>query len=1085
MTDGEVMLNEWRNREMDGSRLAAASRTMRLLLIVLGMIMSTEVFSAERADPAPACPAKIPATWLAPEAHPRLFCTRDDVAAAQRIVQETEWGRAYLESQRRLCERFVAMSPEQLRSLVPPPGSKIVYGLGLNLDPVRGKRMRWGGWDNPFTVLDSEGKVYPNEEWPDKGDGVRDPRTGQTYYFTAQANGFIIAQLEQKILPALADVYALTGSQDHARAAAAIFDALAVTYPVNRRGPIDYPTSDSDMDRGGRLDRPYYQVARGLMNYVTAIDLLAPSGEFEKPSSAAPGMTIRENLIRNLLWDGATYCYQWTLEGYQLDNGHADYARGAAMVGILLGVREFAEPMLEGPLSLDAMLAINIDRNGFYHEVSPAYANHTRELYTTMAEMIEAARRIGWSDVPSAYANPAMQFFLNEPFNRQEVGGHMPAIGDDGPDRFEHDPMHRLPGKDYVNADRYLKSQIESAWVRLVRSPDQEDRRRAAQLLRDTYGDATPQPPADDRWSIYHITPENIEMLQKIMPDPSRFETGSTFYGAKGLALLRGGKGSQRYGAQLFFGPVHNHGQKEALTWTFFARGSEWSFDPGYYNTHYRFGWTTTTVSHQAIVVNATSYDTSAGGGYLLSWHDSPLVQWALARHPDAYREQGATRYERLIAQVHDPATGELAYWLDVGTVAGGNIRDDSMHTQMQEVSLNVALPEPRAPSLYGDKDLGRILADDGRLNGPEFADKPFYWEPPGDGYGFLGSPREVPMPDAVRATFTNPAFAKVFKGAVVADLLGAPGRKLIVANGPQTLGTPSVPYLLRRDEGEGTSVFAKVLRLLDDPGRDIIASVKALQFEGAAAGRGPSGWCITWSDGKRDVWLLGDSDRRGIYATAAADLPRIATDARIALVRLGADGRISAIHASAATHISVEGGPTLEGAGSVEGRVTKASTDRGTVTVTWSGAADALRDVRPGALLVSVPPEGQPATWRVARIEGDMVEFEDVKLALARNVEFTAMPDKPGWYALLPGVGRFFDRNSKALGRYAVGKHVYRGDRRVARIAELAPDARSARLESNGQPASLGERFTGAILEIGPGDRVIVPVERDWSPTN
>ena len=1036
---------------------------------------------------APTCPSFIPPLWLAPERHPRLFCTSEEVAIARWNVGNTEWGRAYLVSQRKLCDRFVAMTPEQLRALIPPPGSKFMYWLEMKFDPIHGKRMRWAGWENPFFVLDSEGRTYPNSEWPDRGDGVQDNETGKTHHFIAHANSFIVDELDRNMLPTLADVYALTRCQECARTAAILFDALAPLYPTTKRGPLDYPTVEGDVECG-RLNLPYFHVARGLMNLVIALDLLASSGELEEPSATAPGTTIRENVIRNFLWDGASYCHKLTLEGYQLHNGQADAARGAAVVGILLGVRELAEPMLKGPLSLDAMLAINIDRNGLYYEGSSGYATGTRQWYITMAELVEAARRIGWSDVPSAYANPAMQSFLTEPFNRQEVGGHMPALGDAWPDRSEHDPMRRLPGRNHVQADVFLKSQIDSAWVRLVRSPDQEDRRRAVQLLRDSFGEASPTPPAGDQWSLYHIRPQAIDMIRDLVPNPSRFETGSTFYGAKGLALLRGGDGSNLYGAQLFFGPVHNHGQKEALTWLFFARGSEWSFDPGYYKTHYRFGWTTATVSHQAMVVNATSCDPSAGGGYLVSWHDTPMVQWALARHPDAYREQSARRYERLVTQVHDASTGQLGYWFDVGVVSGGNLRDDSFHTQMRHVALDVPLPlaDSRLPSLYGDKDLRSLIGDDYRLHGKEYEDKPFYWAPPGEGYGFLGDPKEAPLPDVVRAVFSEPAFAETFRGALIADLLGASGRRLMVADGPgpAPTGMPSVPYLLRRDGGEGTSIFAKVLRLVEDPANDHLASVRSVPVESADDERpGPAGWCITWTDGKRDVWLLRDVDRPVSYSTAAPDLPQIETDAVVALVRISSDGRISAVHASAATRVAVEGSPALNGAATAEGRVLKvrSNRNRAAVTVEWNKGAETLNNVPSGALLISLPPEGQPASWRVARLDGRAAEFEDVKAALAAHVQFTSVRGKRGWYAMYPGVSRLFSLAGGTLPRYAVGKSIYFDKRCVARIAELAPDGRSVRLETNGQPARVGEKFTGAILEVGPGDRVIVPIEREW----
>ena len=689
-------------------------------VVLLSLGCSSQADESKAPTSLPSCPRQIPADWLASSGYPRLFCTPVELVSARETVKHTAWGKAYIDDERRICTSFIDMDETSLRALVPKPGSLFVYGAGMNLDPIHQKRMIWCGWNHPFSIKDVDGRVYPNDEWRDDGSGVIDPKTAQRYYFTAQANAFIVKQLEQQVLPALADVYALDGNKNAARAAAILLDQIAVVYPTNRRGPIDYPLDYPDdpteADRAGRLDRPYYQVARGLMNYANTIDLIAPSGEFDKPSIAGGGLSIREHIIRNLLWDGGAYCLDYAVREYQLYNGHSDYLRGAAVTGILLGQQVFSDPLLHGISGMHAMLDNNIDRSGLYYETSPLYAEHTRELFISMAELFEAAKNLQWKDVKSAYANPAMRLFLTETFDRQEVGGHIPVLGDDGPDAFANDPMRRLPTGSYVLSDNYIKGQILGAWVRLVRSPDQDDRQKAARLLADTFAGKSPVVPPIDRWSIYHIGLDAVEQVQAQRPNTDHFETDSVFYGGKGLALLRGGHGSQRYGAQLFFGPLHNHGQQEALTWSFYARGAEWSMDPGYFQSHYRSGWTAQTVAHQAVTVDASSIDPDHGSGHLLSWLSTPEVQWAMAEHPGAYRDCGVTKYERLIAQISNPLTGDIGYWLDVSRVAGGKIHDDSFHTQMTDVKLSIDLPKPTDGSVIGSIDYGRMIQDDFRL---------------------------------------------------------------------------------------------------------------------------------------------------------------------------------------------------------------------------------------------------------------------------------------------------------------------------------------------------------------------------------
>lgn len=1041
------------------------------LVMALGVICEGETNGEKKL---PALPAMIPGSWLAKSSHPRLFCTSEELAAARLTVRDTKRGQEYIEKQKKLCERFVVLADERLADLVPAPYSKIVYGLGMNLDPVDGKRMKWAGWDHPFEVRDHKGNIYPNQDWPDKGDGIVDPATNKRYYFIAQANGHILKQLEQKVLPALADVYALEGSQKHAHAAAVLLDAIAALYPTNRRGPLDYPTLKTDYDKGGRLNRPYYQVARGLMNYVTVIDLIAASGELEQQSLHTDEKSIRENLAKNLLWDGGMYCYENAVKGTMLHNGHADYMRGAAMCGIMLDTRELAEPMFKGRVSMQAMLDINIDRNGFYYETSPSYASHATHLYVTIADLMLAARNLGWKDVPDSFAEPAMELFLGDFFNRREVGGHVPPIGDDGPDRFMHDPMLRNTNGKTVHSHRFIGRQIDSAWIRLVRSRSKEQKESAAQLLRDSYGTEKISPPAD-RWSIYHIGQRELELIQVQQPDIKHFDTASTFYGAKGLALLRGGEGSKRYGCQLYFGPVNNHGHYEAMTWTFFAKGAEWSFDSGYFNKQYRFGWNTQTVAHQAMTIGGASYDWTDGSGVMLAWQDDAEVQWAMGSHPDAYREQGATRYERLIGQVHNSATGELGYWLDVGRVSGGNIRDDSFHTQMLDVALDIELPEPlpNRPSLYGDENFGKMLNENGALK--SYEDKGFYWHPPGYGYGFLGEPQEVIMPDAVRVIMSNPGFAKEFGGIIIADLTGSSRRSLIRVQGPVKSHTISVPFILRRDTGDEPSIFAKVVQVVDTIEDDFVKGIKEVKVIAGSSEAVVGAWCITLANGNRDLWYVGDVKHPATVRLESEFLPTVTTNGLVSFVRFDKEGKVLKAHASKAGRLDVARKSYLKGYAELKGKIRKVyKVDNGTAfDVSWDDYSQGQYE---GRAAITKPDFGQAATWRVKKIDGKRVLLYDVKPSMGIT-EFVPIDGKEGWYKMATTISRFFASGKKESKEFAVGKAVYRKDRFIGRITDLSEEGTNVRIQLEGVDIKAKRSFIGSVYEAGPGDEITVPL--------
>lgn len=1052
-------------------------------IVASGLAMGLLVQSVKAGISLPQMPSGIADSWLAPATSPRVFCTPQRLKDIRATLDQTSWRKAYLARQQKAVAPFVKMTDEQLRALVPPPHSLFIYGLGMNLDPVHHQRMRWGGWAHPHVMYDTKGVAYPNEQWPDKGQGVSDPKTGKKFYFVAQANGQITQQLDKEIFPALADAWALSGDKKYAHIATVLLDAVAAVYPTNRRGPMDYPTSAGDMDRGGRLDRPYYQVARGLMNYGFCIDMIADSGELDAPSSYAKGQSIKDNVIRNLLWDGGSYCLDFALREHALHNGQADYEQGAAVVGALLAVRAFAEPMIDGPTDLQHMLANNIGPDGYYVESSTMYANWTRQLYVHSAELLSAMRRMGWKNVPDPYANAAMVRFLGPEFDRLELSGHVPMIGDAGPDRAVVDPMRRLPVPPRVYNDEFLDGQITGAWLRLAHGIQT---REAGQLLCDTYDRQPITPPASpwfERWYVYNLTSKDVHEVERLTPHPGDFDTGSVFYGAKGLALLRGGRGDDRYGAQLLFGAIHNHGQKEALTWTFFARGAEWSLDPGYYNAHFRFGWTHQTVAHQAMVVDQKSVDDGRGSGQLLAWHSDPTVQWTMASQPSAYSDEGVRQYERLIAQVQNE-DGKLAYWLDIGRVAGGKTRDDSFHSRMIHASFDTSLVPSGQAAMYGQKDLGRLIRPDGRIEG--FEDKGFYWSPPGDGYGFLGSPRETAMSKPVRAVLTDPAwkkdYPKIDEPVMVVDFAAAPHRQFIVADGPTTLGFPSVPYILCRDSGPGASTFAKVIRLVNGQKDDPIASFEPLHVQSSAAENkdyaGPSAWCVTWKSGRRDVWIVADPTRDGSLKVDGQAIPAITTDARVTLVRLDKSGQVVRVIASQASAVNIVGHKQLEGAAALHGRITAINPDASPARFAVKWDQEPPQDVHSGALLRVVSQHSQASSWNIAAISDAAATLQQVKPWLGQS-SLKPVQNKPGWYELVTPISQFDDPGGRRNTHYAIGRTVYDNSGPVGRIVELSRDGTQVRLEGiNGAPPA--GAFEATIMLAAPGDEVIVPLELD-----
>ena len=72
--------------------------------------------------------------------------------------------------------------------------------------------------------------------------------------------------------------------------------------------------------------------------------------------------------------------------------------------------------------------------------------------------------------------------------------------------------------------------------------------------------------------------------------------------------------------------------------------------------------------------------------------------------------------------------------------------------------------------------------------------------------------------------------------------------------------------------------------------------------------------WCVAWSDGRRDLWIVGGDAGRWAVHLGGGKLPKLQTDARVALVRLDRAGKVVAADASEATLLDVAGGPSLRG---------------------------------------------------------------------------------------------------------------------------------------------------------------------------
>ncbi|NUP99248.1 MAG: heparinase II/III family protein, partial [Armatimonadetes bacterium] len=748
-------------------RFEPAVETDRLTITIRGVhqtrhylgVDEVEVFlDADRLiEVPPRLPRPKPRAALTPqgrEVHPCVYLTPEDVARARRLAAETAWGKRIAGRIIDDAAKWLARSEAEWRAFLPPPGA--CYAYGFTGSPKNGQGWgSWGGarcsWEQPGKVTTPDGQVLPNAQYPDDGGGYHSP-DGRIHYFVGSWNAWVTEQWGNAI-DQLADAYALTGDEKHADRAAFFLDLLASIYPESSSGSWDYPSSPPS----GRFARPWYQVARVLVRYVEASDLIWNSPALEKPSlrpeleqgfPASPrlqqrevgttdvagqsraGMSRRENISLNLIQDGSYYCYSHSFDG-KLHNGHADYMRGALAGGALLGIPEYVEVAVNGPYSLLAMVANNCDRDGRYYETSLGYALHARELYLTFLGPLT-----NWRDKnhPNGYditADARFRSFYRLPALSVQCAGHAPNFGDSGPDNSQLFPASRPYDQiDYLMAEELYASSSGAAreeFARILRwlGRGNVERRRETNA---------------NRWMLFHAEPVH-DGPDALPPDLERQVFGSWFLGQKGVAILRDGADQHAQAAFLRYGPSLNHGDLDDLGLIYYAKGWQMTYEIGYGlgSTHTQVGWGSQTASHSIVTVDEQSQKGPGSGGSLHLFARLPGLKLVEASSPLSYRSQGVSEYRRTVAMIGE---GEDQILVDLFRVDGGRQHDYIVGSQFQEQTVSgVELGAAEPGSLAGpDISWGDKQGPDADIIG--LPNKPYWNPPPGNGYGFLYQPR-------------------------------------------------------------------------------------------------------------------------------------------------------------------------------------------------------------------------------------------------------------------------------------------------------------------------------------------------------
>lgn len=812
-------------------------------------------------------------TFEGAKRHPTVNVTPEDVARARRQITSDAAAKTWFESLEKSVAPWADKDPAWVRSVMPGEGASFAYGF-TGCPICGGRWSAWGGarcsFDKPGKVTCSGEHVLPDADHPDPGTGYKAP-DGRIHYFVGSYNAWVVETLIFKIAEPYAKIHLLTGDDRAGRMAAVILDEIARIYPSCDKGSWDYPSNPPS----GRLCRPWYQVARVLVHFVDIYDWIYGHPALDEPSSRR-GLTRRQNIEKNLLLNGAAYCYDMSVRQGGLHNGQADYLRGALAVGVVLGIPEYITWPVEGTYGIRTMLANNVDRDGRYFETASGYALHTRNLYLTFAEPLFNYRGSVFPNGLNLYDDPKFQSFCLLPQMATVCLGHEAPFGDAAPvfrTRTKH-PYHPATIYDLVYTERLA-----------TRVSDPKQRAAHAALLQEL---RRRDPDADRRigdlpeWRIFH-GPGSLPTGGTLTARMTQYLDGSFFVGQKGLAVLRLGGDESAQAAIVRFGPSLVHGHLDDLNVNYFARGREMTYDIGYSlgSTHTQVGWAKQTISHNTVVVDETSQGGGMFGGSLLHFADLPGCVLAEGSSV-VYADRGVGVYRRLIALTD-------RYALDVFRVRGGGQHDLPLHGLSTRVDFSgIAFGQPKPGSLAGETyRWGELQLNDGDMKG--YAGKPYWNPPPGNGYGFLCRPAYAKPTGNWSATW---AMEEGTRYQLLA--LHQRGTEVATAVAPGLYPTfPSARHVIRRRKGNDlSSCFVSIWQSYDGNKKPSVKSLRRIDGDDDLSAETAVALVAELSDGQRDVWCLAPSADATVSAKTG-DV-EIAARGAIARCRLNGDDIVS-----------------------------------------------------------------------------------------------------------------------------------------------------------------------------------------------
>ncbi|PKO18148.1 hypothetical protein CVU37_07465 [candidate division BRC1 bacterium HGW-BRC1-1] len=848
-----------------------------------------------------------------------LYYSAEELTATRAMINAQPWRAGMRDYMTAKADEWMALSDDEIRSLLPKPGS--LFSYGQNGCPKC--KARWKPFGAETCSLDRPGKticpkcetVFPDPDpaspYHDTGKGVM--IDGKRYYLTAVWNAFVVNSMYSAQGPdgtgssVLALSYALTGNEAYARKAIVMMDALATLQP-STRGPRDFDYDEDQTKDKGRFHLLTSIVHRAQAPMARNIDLVGNHPMMQTDSPTNPGTKIGENIRLGLFED-----YLWNnfdvREGRlsTLHNHEADSVRGMIATGLLFGNADYIR---WGIASLDALLENTVDRDGMYYETSMGYTIFTRSVFLDMAEMLANYRPEKYAGYPGDF--PPARNFMDHPKLQKLIvdntdmnfTGRRVSLGNSHGDNA----IITKPAASF-NITQFLEIARLGFYT-----TDKALKKRTDAMLQAGADPAPPKAPVAPWWWLM----KNPNPIPKKTGNPDEFNMfgDGRFFSTKGMAGFQFGDWPDKRGIIVRGGPNLPHAQDDNLGLNLFDLGRELCAELGYgtFDTPLHKGWSTRAVAHCIVTVDGDAamdgYFKKTPGSNWRSFLNGDVVKYMdadgrLQFDPEKLPVEKFRR--RIVTVVVDEAN---SYYIDLFDVKGGSFRDYSFHAPWNDKLLTAALtmegidPKPvkgawtaaglspefrdaswNAPGRSWGERVGNAETIT-PVDPPDDAGG-YGWMPPGRGYGFLYNLRGAKTAKPWSATWalegSDDAHLRV--GFFPTNEMGA-----YAANAPDLLGAHLYNFILARDEGSSESRFLTVI----EPYRKqrTVRRIEVLRNDK----RGPVALKIELTNGATDLLLLGENAGTE-EVLKVSNKKSVSAAAEMAFVRFDSNG--DPVHAS------------------------------------------------------------------------------------------------------------------------------------------------------------------------------------------